>query len=145
MIIKKSSVSENEYGNMETFKITEKDIDKCLEFLENSYENKVSIYYDRAYILECLQRFSVNNSGIYCIFNKSCDKILGLAFIEDDNRVRLIEFVGNSEYWDLCMNLIMEKLSVEEMSYKINDIMFRNVHGDMVKLLEYSICINDEV
>jgi len=134
-----------EIENVMVEKIDEDSLGKCVDFIDKNYENRVSIKYDETYLREILARLSINNSGIYCIFDSSCDRIQGLAFIEDDDRLMVDELYCEACDIGLCMRLVMDSLNRKEIIYKINDIMFKNVHKDMEQLKNYSIYINDEV
>ncbi len=150
LLRKKNEVTDISLENIDinkyyVIKVNEIYIEKCLEFMSKFYENKVSIFYDNNVFMENLQRLSINNSGIYCILDKICDRILGLMFLEDDGDVNIIHMVCGDEDKKMCINLVKNKLGVDKIAYKLHDIMFKEVHGSLDKLDNYSICINDEI
>ena len=126
-------------------KLSQEDAGEFAEFAENFYENKVSILCNESYILENLQRLSIKNSGIYCILHKVYDKILGLAFVEDDDELLVDSLICADSDVELCMKAVADGLGADRITYKLHDIMFKSVHKSVDKLRNYSININDEV
>lgn len=145
LVIEKGQLEEVKLEGKEIYKVREKNIPDCLKFLSGFYENKVSIFYEKDNFAEIMKRLSINNSGIYCIFDSICDKILGLAFIEDDEKIVINDLVCRRDAETLSIKLLLDKLDTEKMFYKLNDVMFKEVHGKLEQFKNYSICINDEV
>ncbi len=144
-VIIKEQIEDVKLEGKEIFKVREENIPDCLKFMSNFYENRVSIFYEKANFEEMMKRLSINNSGIYCIFDSICDKILGLAFIEDDEKIIINDLICCKDAENLSMKLLLDKFNTEKMFYKLNDIMFKEVHGKLEQFKNYSICINDEV
>ncbi len=136
---------DNNSSDIDIMKVSENNIGKCTEYARNFYKNKVSILCDKEYILENLQRLSIKNSGIYCIFHKVCDRILGLAFVEDDEEVVVTNLICDESDIKLCMESLLNRFDKDKITYKIHDVMFKEVHKEMNIICEYSININDEV
>lgn len=126
-------------------KIEQENLDRYLDFTEKCYKNKVSIVYDKDYFTENFRRLSINNSGIYCIFHKIYDRILGLAFISDEEELSVENLICDTTDIELCLNAIGVEFEKNEVVYKLHDIMFREVYGRIDELDSYSICINDEI
>lgn len=136
---------QTEISTIKVEKVNEDKFNECIEFIDKNYENRVSVKYDVVYLREILARLSINNSGIYCIFDSICDKILGLAFIENDDKYYLNHLVCRKEDVDMCVSQVMRKINIDKLYYKLHDIMFKEVKGKLDAIKSYSICINEEV
>ena len=134
-----------EIENVMVEKIDAGSLEKCVEFIDKNYKNKVSIRYDEDYLKEILSRLSINNSGIYCIFDDICDKILGLAFIEHDEKYYLNHLICTKDNEKICVSQVMRKINIDKLYYRLHDIMFKEINGKIEDIKSYSICINDEV
>lgn len=134
-----------EIENIMVEKIDAGSLEKCVEFIDTNYENRVSIKYDETYLIEILARLSINNSGIYCIFDSICDKILGLAFIEHDEKYYLNHLICSKDNVKICVSQVMRKINIDKLYYRLHDIMFKEINGEIEDIKSYSICINDEV
>ncbi len=133
-------------NGLSVIKVTEDYVQKCIEFIHEFGRDGILVMYEEENLLQILERLSINNSGIYCILDSICDRIQGLAFIEDDDdRLMINELYCANDDISLCMRLVMDKLNKKDIIYKINDIMFKEVHKSMEQLKDYSIYINDEV
>ena len=111
----------------------------------NFYENKVSIYYDENSFSELIERFSGKKSGIYCVFHRECDKILGLALIEDDEDINVAGILCENKDRYEIFGALMNGLEVDKLVCNENPVMFKSVYEDIDKIKNYTIYINDEV
>lgn len=144
-LVKRTQIHLDNSMEYDLIKLDLKDIKKALDFLMNFYENKVSIYYDENSFSELIERFSGKKSGIYCVFHRECDKILGLALIEDDEDINVAGILCENKDRYEIFGALMNGLEVDKLVCNENPVMFKSVYEDIDKIKNYTIYINDEV
>ncbi len=126
-------------------KACREDVGKCVEFAEKLYKDRVSLLCDEEYFYENLERLSIKNSGIYCILHKMCDKILGLAFVDAAGEAVIENIICETMDLDTCMNAVGGLFKIDKLTYRQQAVMFKAVKESINNLINYSICINDEI
>lgn len=125
---------------------TEKNnIPQIVEYMKKWQKDRVLILQNEDYFCKKMDRLSINNSGIYCIFNDVCDKILGLASVEDDEETVISDLYVSGDYEEIFMNMLMNRLKINRLTYRVHSIMFKEINAAVEELFDYSMCINDEI